>query len=136
VDLKGGGTLSAPIQSTTFLSNPSLSAANYPAIISGKNVTRSSGSKTITGTIFAARPKESSGVSGGGTVDLNATTVHGPLIGNVVQLQGGIGIGSTLITDDYPDPTWIKYYAFMPGFIYPSEMKTTVQITGTWRELQ
>ena len=135
VELRGSGRLSAPIQSTTFLpSNPGLSAANYPAVIAARNVnTSSSSTKTVFGTIFAARPSDSgfSGSNGNSEMNLDDITVHGPLIGNIVDLGNHANI-----TDDYPDPNYLKYYGFMPGFTYPPDLKTTVVVSGTWREIQ
>ena len=119
VDLKGGGTLIAPLP--------------YPAVISGKNITGGSGTKTVFGTIFAPRPVDAGGITGGGTINVNPITLHGVVIGNRVQIQGT----STFYTDDHStDPNYTKYYAFMPGFVYPPEMKTTVAVPGTWREIQ
>ena len=107
VQFQGNGTITAPLPS--------------PAVISGGDVTRTSGRTTIYGTIYSE-----------GTINVNPIDVHGALIGAQVEIQG-----SSTYTDDHAtDPNYLKYYAFMPGFTYPSELKTAVTVFGGWREIQ
>ena len=87
-----------------------------PAIISSGTV-KGDNSVQVYGTIYTS-----------GKIELNPIQVHGVLIGKEVKLKGA----STLISDDGN----LAYYAFMPGFWYPPEMKTTVTTTGSWREIQ
>lgn len=59
-------------------------------------------------------------------------TVHGVVIGNQVKIQG-----SSTYTDDHStDSNYLKYYALMPGFTYPPELKTAVTVSGGWREIR
>ena len=106
VELQGKGTITAPFP--------------YPAIVSGGDVTKSSGSATIFGTVYA-----------GGTVDFNPVDKYGVVIGNQVKIQG-----SSKYVDDSNDPTYLKYYALMPGFTYPPELVITVTQAGSWKEKQ
>lgn len=107
VTLAGNGTISAPLP--------------HPAIISGADVSKSSGSATVYGAIYAE-----------GTLNLNPIDVHGVLIGTTVEIQG-----SSTFTDDHEtDTNYLKYYALMPGFDYSSELKTNAVIPGSWKELQ
>jgi len=109
VTLAGDGTISAPLP--------------YPVVISGGDIKRSSGSATIFGNVYSVPP---------GIVDLGPAKIHGVIMGQSVQIQG-----SSIYQDDHQnlvDP--LKYYAFMPGFYYPPEVKTTVVTAGGWKEIQ
>ena len=111
VEFKGGGgptaVVSAPLP--------------YPAVISGGNVTKSSGSFRIIGTVYAQ-----------GTVDINPVDVTGVLIGQHVVIQG-----SSNFTDNHnTDPNYLKYYMFMPGFTYPPQLKIAAVVQGSWKEIQ
>ena len=105
VRLRGGVELHAPIP--------------LPAVISNAAV-QADANVQIFGTVYSS-----------GTVDLNPITVHGVIIGDPVEIQGG---ENSFYTDDGN----IAYYALMPGFEYPEELKTTVTVPGenSWRELQ
>ena len=100
-DFRGGVTLRAP--------------PPYPAVISDGAV-HADANVTIFGGIYSS-----------GTVDLNPIKLHGVLIGENVEIQGGAG---TLYTDD-GNPV---YYAPMPGFTYPDDLVTTRIVQGSWRE--
>lgn len=98
----------------------------YPAVIGGiGGVNGGNQNTTVVGTIF----------DGSGPVNLGpAAQVRGVVIGDGVKIQG---TGSAKYTDGHlDDPNYQKYYAFMPGFKYPTALKTTVQITGNWQEVQ
>lgn len=103
VRLQGGANLNAPLP--------------HPAIISGGTVDQSSGNVEVTGNVYSA-----------GAIDLNPNSVHGLLIGNPVEIQGGAG---TLYTDDNP-----QFYDFMPGFDYPKSTLTTSVVADSWQEIQ
>ena len=100
-DFRGGVTLRAP--------------PPYPAVISGGAV-HANANVEIFGGIYSS-----------GTVDLNPIKLHGVLIGEHVEIQGGAG---TLYTDD-GNP---MYYAPMPGVTYPNALVTTRLVGGSWRE--
>ena len=108
VEFKGSGTINALLP--------------YPAVISGGDVVKSSGSATVFGTIYAV-----------GTIDFNPIDVHGMLIGNQIKIQG-----SSTYTDDHTtDPNnYLKYYALIPGLTYTPDLIGTATKTGTWREIQ
>ncbi len=104
VEFQGNGTIRAP--------------SSYPAVISAGNVTKSSGSATIYGNIYA-----------GGTINFNPIDVHGALIGNTIEIQGS---GSTYTDDNNP-----AYYDPMPGFYYPPELLSNESIgSDTWSEIE
>ena len=91
----------------------------YPAVVSGGKLQgKDSGSDAVTlyGTTY-----------GGKSVKLDDTTVHGVVIAN-----GKANLKRGLYTDD-GNPA---YYAFVPGFTYPPEMKATSVIGGSWQEIQ
>jgi hypothetical protein len=111
ITMNGGITISAP-------------SPNYPAIISDASV-HGDAVVEIFGGIFAR------------DVDLGPMTVHGVLIGEDVEIQGGNPNacnqpGGTCYTDDGNT----DYYQFWEGFEYPDELKTTKLVAGGWRELQ
>jgi hypothetical protein len=104
VSLQGSSTLDAP--------------APYPAVIAGTAV-HADAAVTVFGNIYST-----------GDVDLNPITVHGAIIGQTAEVQGGDG--STLYTDDGTLAT----YTLMPGFEYPGQSQQ-LKITGqSWREIQ
>ena len=88
----------------------------FPALISSGSL-NADNSVTVFGTIYANGP-----------VSFRPLQVYGVIIGQDVTLQAA----ATLITDNN-NPA---YYALMPGFTYPSDLKTTVVTAGSWRELQ
>ena len=122
VEFQGSSAISAP---------PTLQTGRqYPAVISGGNITSSSGDITGSG----GGPTISGNVYAQGAVNLNSVdVVHGAVFGNQVTLQG-----TGTYTDDHgTDSNYFKkYYAPMPGFTYAPEMLTTVTVTGTWREIE
>lgn len=89
----------------------------YPAIIAGSAVGGDNG-VTIYGTIYAE-----------GEIDLQPISVHGVLIGQSITLQG-----SGYFTDDGN----LDFYALMPGFDYPNELKTMIPVPGpdAWQEIE
>ncbi len=115
--------------------NATTPPAPYPAIISQGDIIQASASITIYGNIFASSPLDPSDPAYVPlTVNLNPIKIHGIVIGDIVETQGGAG---TLYTDDHAtDPNYLKYYVLMPGFKYPQDLKTTVAAVGSWRELQ
>lgn len=94
----------------------------YPAVISGGDLVKGDASVEIYGNIFAE------GAIGSDQHPWNPNEVHGTIIGEDVYLKAA----STLVTDDGN----ILYYSFMPGFAYPDEIKTTVTLGDTWREIK
>jgi len=86
----------------------------YPVVISGGDVTKSN--DTLFGNIYAS-----------GKIDLNPVTSYGSLIGQEIVIQG-----SSTYTDKYGTA---NYYALMPGFTYPPELKTTVTVSNSWSEV-
>ena len=91
------------------------SPAPFPAAIGGDAVQADSNVEVF------------GGLYSSGTIDLNPIRLHGVLIGNEVEIQGGSG---SLYTDD-GNPV---YYAPMPGFDYPGDLVTTRIVEGSWRE--
>lgn len=89
----------------------------YPAIVAGSTVGGDNG-VTVYGTIYSV-----------GTIDLRPISVHGVLIGDSINLQG-----SGYFTDDGNS----AYYALMPGFDYPNELKTMIPVPGpdSWQEIE
>jgi hypothetical protein len=107
VVLKGNGTLQARLP--------------YPAIMSDGNIVTASGSKTVVGAIYTPA-----------TINVNPVDVHGVLYGGQVEVQG-----SSTYTDDHnSDPTYQKYYAFMPYFTYPNHLKVALKQLGTWKQIE
>ena len=88
----------------------------FPAVISSGAV-NADNSVTAIGTIYASGP-----------VDFRPLQIQGVIIGSDVTLQGA----ATLVTDGGN----AAYYAFMPGFTYPSDLQTTALTSGSWQELQ
>jgi len=108
-----------------------------PVVISEGDVTHGNATLQVFGTIYAVDPNPPPPFPNPppfGLVNLNPVSVHGVIIGDIVETQGA---SSTLFTDDHStDTTYLKYYAFMPGFVYPDELKTTVVDGGSWREIE
>jgi hypothetical protein len=92
------------------------SALPLPAVIAGDTADFGSGSVIVTGNIVAMH-----------TISFNPITVNGLLVGDDVQLQG-----DTLINDK----NTLDTYAFMPGFSYGAEDKTTETVSGSWLEIK
>ena len=94
------------------------SPATYPAVISGSSVNVERGVE-VHGPIAA---------DVNGMIELFGASVHGPLVGGDVVLKDA---AAWVTDDDNPDA-----YGLMPGFFYPDELKSTIMVPGTWRELQ
>ena len=92
----------------------------YPALISGGDILKGNSSVKIFGNIYAE------GSIGSEKQPWNPNEIHGAIYGDDVYLKAA----STRVTDDN-DP---KYYALMPGFDPPPELKGTFVITKTWQE--
>lgn len=96
---------------------------NYPALISGGDITKGNASVQIYGSIFAV------GSIGSEQHPWNPNQVEGIIIGSDVYLKAA----ATTVTDaNNPE-----YYTFMEGFIYPDELKTNhVTSANSWSELE
>lgn len=112
VELHGGVELHAPLP--------------HPVIISGQVTQQGSGSVKLFGTVYSS-----------GQVNLGPVSVEGVVIGNPVDIQGG-GLNGCQVPGGtcYTDGGNLIYYEFMPGFDYPEELKTTVIVGGSWREIE
>ena len=102
VRLKGGVELHAPLP--------------YAAIISSGAV-QADANVVIYGAVLST-----------GEVNLNPVNVHGPVIGNPVEIQGGEG---SLFTDDDNE----AYYDLIPGVTYPPELLTNASSPNSWNEI-
>ncbi len=121
VEMKSGtltDTILIGVGSVSLQGNSILKAPlPYPAVIAGASVGGDNG-VTVYGTIYSE-----------GVIDLRPISVHGVLIGDSITLQG-----SGYFTDD-GNPA---YYALMPGFDYPNELKTMIPVPGpdSWQEIE
>lgn len=96
-------------------------AMPLPAVISGGDVVKGDASVQVFGNIVAE------GNIGSEQHPWNPNEVHGVIIGQDVFLKAA---ATTVTDDDNP-----AYYGLMPGFTYPDELKTTVAISGSWKEI-
>ena len=123
IDVKSGHLTNAVVAATGEVmlgggSKTSIRApANNPAIVAG-SVSQGASSVEIWGGIYAT-----------GKINLNPITVHGVLVGNPIEIQGSAG---TTFTDEGMPP----HYATMPGITYPDEIKNTLVILQSWKEVQ
>ncbi len=87
-----------------------------PAVIAEGNVNQGNATTAIYGAIYAT-----------GKIDANPLDAHGVLIGSNVEIQG---------TSTYTDDNNPAYYELMPGFNYPDDLKTTVTVANSWKEIE
>ena len=118
VILASGGTVS--LKNNTTVNTQANNLVPYPAIIAGVGVTNANNSVSVYGNIFSS-----------GTIDMHPVMVTGSMIGNIVKVQGA---GS--FSDGSPTSPNRAFYDLMPGFTYPSELKTTRIVSSSWKEIQ